>query len=782
MQAVKARVLLVDDEPQILTALEDVLSNDYAILTSNTPQRALEQVNQDDTIAVVITDQRMPHMTGDEFLRRIGQSIRARRIMVSGFADLPGVLRAVNEGKIFAYVTKPWDRQDLLHKVRAAAEQFRLAVELENERRLLQDLMDNSPDGIHFKDTALRFLRANASYARGIGRADAAELVGKRLSELLASDSEALLAEAEDRRVLGERRPILDAVRHEQRAGRSHFTSETKAPIQSHSGETLGLVAISRDVTERVRASEALRESEALLHQQTRILGSILDGMGDGVVVTARDGRTLLVNKEAQRLLGSSARDVPAATWPETYGLFRSDGATLLPAEENPLLRAMDGESLVHLEVRLKNSALPGAIVALTATPLKAPGGFITGAIALLRDVTQQRNLEQQLAQSQKMEVIGQMAGGVAHDFNNLLTVIVGCSELALEDLEKLDPRRENVAEVLAAAHHATSLTRQLLAFSRRQVIQPKLIQLNDVVTGMNSMLRRLIGKHIDVSTVLHPELSPVMVDQSQLEQVVLNLVVNARDAMPNGGALRLETEEEVLSENAAAELGAAPGRFVALTVTDTGTGMAEETRRHLFEPFFTTKDAGKGTGLGLSTVYGIVRQSGGVVRVTSALGKGTELKIFLPRGAHRDPVQPSLPPERFRAATAHVLLVDSDDAVRQTTARMLRSEGHTVTESSNLADAHAALARSESRIHLVLADIGLAGADFPAALLRNRSDLRVLLMTGGAPTTTPSKQVVPEDTMLLEKPFSRSQLLGKLQDVLQGGEAPFTAEAPRAK
>ncbi len=315
MQAAKERVLLVDDEPQILTALEDLLGDDYTVFKSESPERALDLVRQDNDIAVVITDQRMPEMNGDEFLRKIGSQNNALRIMVSGYADLPAVLRAINEGKVYAYVTKPWDEDDLRHKVQAAAEHFRLAQELEYERRLLRDLMDNSPDGIYFKDADLRFLRANASFARGLGVANPADLVGRRLSEVLALQAEASASETEDRRVLRERHPILDTVREQRRADRVYFMSETKAPIRSKSGNVIGVVGISRDVTERVKTSEALRESAALLQQQTRILNSILDGMGDGVVVTARDGRTLLLNREASRLLGEAARDVPAHAW-----------------------------------------------------------------------------------------------------------------------------------------------------------------------------------------------------------------------------------------------------------------------------------------------------------------------------------------------------------------------------------------------------------------------------------------------------------------------------------
>ncbi|MET0792354.1 MAG: PAS domain-containing protein, partial [Polyangiaceae bacterium] len=734
-------------------------------------ERALDLVHQNNDIAVVITDQRMPEMNGDEFLRKIGNENHALRIMVSGYADLPAVLRAVNEGKVYAYVTKPWDEGDLLHKVQAAVEHFRLAQELEDERRLLRDLMDNSPDGIYFKDADLRFLRANASFARGLGTLTPADLVGRRLSELPAVGTESAASEDEDRRVLRERGPILDAVRKQRREDRVYFTSETKAPIKSTSGNAIGIVGISRDVTERVKTSEALRENESALQQQTKILNSILDGMGDGVVVTARDGQTLLMNREAARLLGEKPQHIPASAWPQAHGLYLSDGVTLLPVEQNPLCRAMAGEALVQTEVRVKNSVLAGAIVAITATPLRDSAGAITGAISLLRDVTQQRNLEQQLAQSQKMEAIGQLAGGVAHDFNNLLTVIVGCGELALEEFEPNDPRRVNVAEVLAAARHATLLTQQLLAFSRRQVIQPKALQLNDVVLGINNILSRLIGGHIEMSTVLRPDLSLVLGDQSQLEQIILNLVVNARDAMPDGGMLRVETEEEVLGESAALELGASPGRFVALIVTDTGTGMSEATRKRLFEPFFTTKEPGKGTGLGLSTVYGIVRQNGGCIRVTSAPGQGTEFRILLPRASYGERPNPSVVPEARPAVVGNILLIEGDDAVRQITARMLRSEGHTVVEAANLGEARSALTQGVGT-NLVLTDIGLAGAQFLEEVLADWIGVRVLFMTGGGPVMKGMKPALSDDDTLLAKPFSRLQLISKVQEALRRGES----------
>ena len=776
VQLAKERVLLVDDEPQILTALEDLLGDNYTIFKSESPERALRLVEQNKDIAVVITDQRMPRMNGDEFLRNLGADSHALRIMVSGFADLPAVLRAVNEGKVFAYVTKPWDEEDLLRKVQTAAEHFRLAQELEAERRLLRDLMDNSPDGIYFKDAQLRFLRANASFARSIGGSDPDALVGRRLSELLGAHVDS--GEDDELLILRQSKPTLDVVRRYQSSGETYFRSETKAPIRDRGGRALGLVGISRDVTERVQTSEALRESEALLQQQTRILNSILDGMGDGVVVIGRDGRTLLVNAEAGRVLGVPVRDVAVADWPAAYGLYTADGTAFLPLDQNPLQRAIDGEALVQLELRVKNAAVPGRIVAITATPLRDPSAAVIGAIMLLRDVTQQRDLEQQLAQSQKMEAIGQLAGGVAHDFNNLLTVIVGCSELALEEFEPEDARRGNVVEVLAAARNATSLTQQLLAFSRRQVIQPKPLQLNEIIDGMDGVLRRLIGSKIALTTVLRRDLSLVHADHSQLEQVLLNLVVNARDAMPDGGMLRLETDEEVLGEVAAGALGVKPGHFVSLTVVDTGTGMSEDTRRRLFEPFFTTKPLGKGTGLGLSTVDGIVRQSGGHIHVHSAPGQGTEFRVLLPRAVvNNGRSSTSGLPEPAGSVFGNILLIDGDDAVRRITARMLRSKGHLVTEASNWAEAQRALAEANP-FDVILTDLGLIGAESASELSGLGSGARVIWMTGGGPLVKGVQNALSDDRTLLAKPFSRQQLLEKVGVALLGaGKGPNVGE-----
>ncbi len=491
-------------------------------------------------------------------------------------------------------------------------------------------------------------------------------------------------------------------------------------------------------MTERVEISEALRQSEAALQRQTRILNSILDGMGDGVVVTARDG----ANADLQPRGVPRARCLDpqrdAEGWPEAYGLYTTNGQSLLPVAQNPLLRAMNGEPLVQMEVCINNAVIEGSIVAITATPLRDAAGAVVGVIKLLRDVTAQRALEQQLAQSQKMEAIGQLAGGVAHDFNNLLTVIVGCSELALEELEQGDARH-NVAEVLAAARRGSLLTQQLLAFSRRQIIEPKELQLNDVVTGIEGMLGRLISGQIQISTVLRPDLGLVTVDKSQLEQIIVNLTVNARDAMPEGRRAQDRDRRSRVGRSFSRRARAQPRPLRGADFSDTGQGMTEATRRRLFEPFFTTKGDRKGHRA--RAVHGLRHRAAGqgTHQVLSAPGEGTEFRILLPRtgrgGEQRNashPPEPQGPPIK-----ATILLLEAESAVCQIAARILRSEGHTVLEAARPSEALALLGAPGSPIEMLLADIGLvqdSGEPFLAQLSSAWPGVGVAFMSGGGP------------------------------------------------
>ncbi|HKY37818.1 MAG TPA: response regulator [Polyangiaceae bacterium] len=761
----KEHVLVVDDEPQILVALEDLLGDDFTILKSHTPEGALAFVENDPNIAVVITDQRMPRMTGDELLQRM-TGMNAVGIMVSGFADLPAVIRAINEGKVFAYVTKPWDADDLRFKVAKGVEHFRLARQIAHERQLLADLMSSSPDGIFFKGKDLKFQRVNRSFAEAVGLSTPEALIGRRVSDGLLPVELAARVEAEESELLRVGEPSIDLVREYRGKNGSEWYSESKAPIRGPDGEIDGLVAISRNVTERLRTQEALRKSEERLRQQSRILNSILDGIGEGVIVVDSGGRTLLFNTEAQRVLGAQARDVPPEQWAAAYGVYLADGRTVVPPAENPLVRAMHGSRKVEMEVIIKNGGVPEARVAIVATPLRADSGEVSGAIALLRDVTQKRSLEQLLVHSQKMEAVGQLAGGVAHDFNNLLAVIEGSGEMALEELAG-HTAREDVVDMVTAAKRAASLTRQLLAFSRREAARPEPIQLGSVVHGVEKMLRRLIGEHITLLTKLEA-VSPVMADSNQLEQVLINLCVNARDAMPEGGTLRIE-----LSALKPDDPMSLPDMdSVVLKVSDTGSGMDTEVLKRIFEPFFTTKEIGKGTGLGLSMVYGIVTQNGGQISVESSVGRGTTFTIVFPvTSLDQTHAHTSAPPRHGPTGGGTILLVEDDPSVRHITARILRRHGYLVVEAGKPSEARA-ISEAGDAIDLLLTDLvmpEMTGVKLADELTLARPGLRVLYMTGyaGAALNAAQSDLLDPEERVIQKPFTSDALLDRVRAAL---------------
>ncbi len=646
--AAKQRVLLVDDEPQVLVALEDLLSEQFQVLTAESGEHALALLKGQEDVAAIVTDQRMPHMNGDELLAQMGPENDASRIMLTGYADLGAVIRAVNEGRIFAYVTKPWNGDDLKVKVQQAVDRFRLGRELAAER-------------------------------------------------------------------------------------------------------------------------EALRRSESRLQRQTSLLNSILNSMEEGVVVAARSGAFLVFNEQAARILGKRGDDMNAARWAQTFGLYLSDQITPLPRHMDPLSRALEGEELAELELCVRNDKVHDTVVAVTAAPLRDEAGTLTGGVVVLRDVTEQRSLQQMLTQSQKMEAIGRLAGGVAHDFNNLLVVIDSYSDLVMRTFPEGDERREDMDQVMAASKRAAGLTKQLLAFSRRQMIQPTSVRLNDVVSGVEKMLKRVIGEHIDLSTDLAIDLAFVRADVGQLEQTILNLTVNARDAMPEGGSLRLRTTNVVVG--AGDMLGVSPGHYVALEVTDTGVGMSPDVQRRIFEPFFTTKAPEKGTGLGLATVYGIVQQSRGHISVRSEVNVGTTFTILLPALDHAMPTEASRHPTEVPAAgTGTILLVEDDDAVRRVSVRVLRQSGYRVLEARRAQDARELCAQEGNAIDLILVDVVMpqtSGPKLIAELSAIYPRMRVLYMSGYSEEAVQVAADPALQSQFLEKPFSPDTLLWKVRTAM---------------
>ena len=394
--------------------------------------------------------------------------------------------------------------------------------------------------------------------------------------------------------------------------------------------------------------------------------------------------------------------------------------------------------------------------------------------LVLAKDVTERLRLEEQLRQSQKMEAIGQLAGGIAHDFNNLLTAILGFCGLLERQVGANAQMRGDVAEIRHAAGRAAELTRKLLAFGRRQMLAPRVLDLNGLVADLDKMLRRVIGEHIELVTQLDPELAPVKADLGQLEQVILNLVVNARDAMPQGGRVSIQTANTDLDlAYADTHAPVVPGRYVLLAVSDTGTGMHPEAKAHLFEPFFTTKEVGKGTGLGLATVYGIVKQSGGYIWVYSESGSGTSVKIYLPRSDQ--PVQPVPRPPVLAGlptGTETVLVVEDAEAIRSLARKVLTAQGYTVLEAGDGVEALQIAERHTGMLHLVLTDVvmpGMSGRELAQRLAPLRPQLKLLYMSGYTGDAVVHRGVLEDGLPFLAKPFTPEDLASKVRDVLDG-------------
>ncbi|HEX5098832.1 MAG TPA: ATP-binding protein [Polyangiaceae bacterium] len=408
-----------------------------------------------------------------------------------------------------------------------------------------------------------------------------------------------------------------------------------------------------------------------------------------------------------------------------------------------------------------------------TATHLVAIAIVRARSEQALRDVDERRaELEVELRQAQKMDAIGQLAGGIAHDFNNLLSVILGYTVLAIDGLPAEGTLRADLEEVAKAARRASELTRQLLAFSRKQALRPRIVDLNQIVSGFEKMMRRVVGDDVTVTIYRAPELGKTLADPGQMEQVLMNLIVNARDAMPSGGSIGIATRNAILDETFAREhRGLEPGRYVALSVTDTGSGMDTATRERIFEPFFTTKAQGKGTGLGLSTVWGIVRQSGGYVEAESEVGRGTTFTLYLPwvSGQADEPRSERLPPSTVRG-TETVLLVEDDEQVRGFARDVLYRHGYVVLEAQNGGEAFLIAEQHGSPVHLLLTDVVLprmSGRDLAARIRRTLPELRVLFVSGYTEDSVVDQGVLESGVPFLSKPIAPDELLRKVRAVL---------------
>jgi PAS domain S-box-containing protein len=643
-------------------------------------------------------------------------------------------------------------------------ERRRAEEALRQSEERYRSILENTEEGYYEVDLAGKFIFFNDSLCRIYGY-PREELMGMNNRQYMDQKTAKKLFEAFNQAFqTGEPGRVFDyeIIRKD---GTKRYVEASISLQKDSSGRPTGFRGITRDVTERKHAEEALRKEK-------EISLSILENAPYGVVLIDTDGKYIYINPEFTNITGYTLQDIP--TGKDWFQKVFSD-----PKDRERMIQLWKKDrskgNMINRDFSINRKDGKTNEIETRSTFLRDGR-----AVMVLHDIAEQkraeaemRSLQEQLRQSQKMEAIGRLAGGIAHDFNNLLTIIKGYSQLSLIELKEDTPLRGNIEHIHTATDRAADLVRQLLAFSRRQILEMKVWDLNTILTNLHNMLRRLIGEDIELTTILGKDLGRVKTDLGWIEQAIMNLVVNARDAMPSGGKLTIETGNAVLDEAyVSGRVGVKPGRYVVLSVSDTGVGMIPEVRERLFEPFFSTKEKDKGTGLGLSTVYGIVKQSDGDIWVYTEPGKGSTFKIYLPR-VDAPPEQPreKVSGDELLRGSETILLVEDEEEVRKLAIRVLERQGYKVLEAHDGDEALLVCEQHQGPIHLMLTDVvmpGMNGHELAKRLEPFHPEMKVLYMSGYTDNAIVLHGVLVEGVHYIQKPFTVNALAKKVREVLE--------------
>ncbi|MBX3441769.1 MAG: response regulator [Planctomyces sp.] len=748
-------VLIIEDDPGTARLQQKVLARSgYRVTPVAGPDAARDVLARED-VHLILFDYRLADgRDGLEFYQALKRDgIHLPAIMVTGFPSETLVIQAMRAG-VRDFVTKSTEYLDLLtgtvdHVLRRALIERKLVESEELHRITLASVSDavliTDDDGrfVYVSPGVERMFGIPADVALGLGTVD-------RLLGPVDFSPAQLAAE-------GELVNLPHAVRN--RRGEEHDLLINIKQVSIRGGTRL---YTCRDVTAHRRVESAL--------QTEREFSAHIVGAAPFVICQIRpDGETQFVNPAITQVAGYEPHEIIGQNW---WSLFYP-GAEHAQVEQ--LFQNLNAEGVRDYEMRLTTRDGRQRTIAWNSVNRLNAAGELESIIGIGWDVTERKLLEEQLRQSQKMEAVGSLAGGIAHDFNNLLTVILGNGELALELLQTGEPVDELLEDIMGAARRASALTRQLLAFSRKQLLNPQRLDVNRLVSNIERLLQRVIGEDIELRTSLTSDLPLVKVDPSQFEQILLNLAVNARDAMPRGGRLTIATSLAVLDEDySALHPAVAPGPYIQVAVSDTGTGIPKSIRNRIFEPFFTTKATGKGTGLGLATVFGIVQQSGGHIAFYSEESQGTTFRIVLPAtlsaGEKRADIDGSPP----RRGSERVLLIEDEPRLRELTRKMLERDGYEVRDFGDPEEAAAIDDETLRSCELLLTDVVMPGMSGPQAadkLTARHPELKVLFMSGHTEDAVIRHGVDNVVKAFLQKPFSRNLLSQKLRGLLDGGE-----------
>jgi len=643
----------------------------------------------------------------------------------------------------------------LCYAMRFGVSQYREAKTAELvERDTLA--MDSAMDGMAIVSPQGKYTYVNAAFARVMGHAKPETMIGKPLVEMHAA-----------RGARSVEHEIRGALQRDGKWFGSLAIHRDGQPLPMEMSVTMlpdrGVVIVGRDISDRCRAEQFREEAEAKYRTLVEQVAAI-----SYIAELGSDGQWLYVSPQVETMFGFAVDDWLAGSRQWMHHVYPEDHGVVHAAEA----ASKRGEKF---QAEYRVICQDGRVIWVSDTAVVVPGSdshpLMEGIIV---DITERKQFEAQLQQARRMEAVGRLAGGIAHDFNNLLTIIKGYTELALMRAKGLPELKADVERIEDASERAAGLVRQLLAFSRRQVLQPKVLDLNGIVLGLDKLLRRLMDEDIEMLTVADKTVGAIKADPGQIEQVIMNLVVNARDAMPDGGRLIVETSNvELDSAYARDHASVRPGRYVMLAVSDTGTGMSAETVAHIFEPFYTTKDSGRGTGLGLSTVYGIVKQSGGYVWVYSEPGRGTTFKVYLPRvDEPLEALQSSQTklPDCVKTGTETILLVEDEPDLRELTRTVLASKGYTVVEARNAEEAERFAESNGATIHLLLTDVimpGISGRELAKRIVTLHPAVRVLYMSGYTYNVIAQGGTLERGVSFLQKPFTPNALVEKVREVL---------------
>ena len=759
-------LLLIEDNPGDARLFRETFKEQDSRDTELTHVKSMSEAEKHlaaHEVDIIILDLGLPDAQGLTAVRRAHAAApRVPLVVLTVLDDESLAIQALQEGAQDYLIKGQIETRGLLRALRHSVERKIIDDALFIEKERAQVTLNSIGDAVICTDIRgnITFLNLVAEKMTGWSRQQAAGLPMAEVCRILDATTRETIPNAMERAVGHNRTEHLPPNCILVRLDRFEIPIEDSvAPIHDRQGQPTGAVIVFRDIAERKQREDDLSR-----------LAAVVESSYDGIFGLTPNGIILTWNLGAERIFGYSAEEAVGQSI-----LFLSPPN--LPTESPKLVeKLVVADTVQHFESTHAKKDGTHVQVALTLSPIKNSNGEVVGVSGVARDITESKHLEEMLRKAQKMEAVGLLAGGIAHDFNNLLSVILGYSE-SLLDSAHLDPKmRSKCEEIKKAGERAASLTRQLLVFSRQQVLEPKVLNLNTVVLETVKMLERLIGEDIELQTNLEPTLGCVKANPGQIEQIIMNLVVNARDAMPEGGRLVIETSNaELDSMYAVLHPPLSAGRYVLLAVEDAGIGMNKETQTRIFEPFFTTKGLGKGTGLGLSTVYGVVKQSGGHIWVYSELGQGSVFKIYLPRVD--EAVQQNRPsefaPELVRG-TETVLLVEDEESVRTLTRSLLEEAGYTVIEASNGIDALEVAERYSGLIHLLMTDVvmpGMNGPDLAERLAVTHPNMKALCMSGYTGTFANFSGLVNRGMTLLQKPFTRDTLLQKVREELEPQE-----------